>query len=924
MKQIIVAGDVVIDHHLYEGERLTPASTRRRGVREVKQAGGASTIVQILAPLIKGIQEEQKSAREKPETGNVPVAPEELWDVHLGISEPDKNGAACGHHSFAIWTPHRKQNPEPGKKEPGPAEDIWRARLLMGYGHDESQPAASKPEEHIAQCPNHAPKVRKRPLDGDILVLDDAGFVFRSRDLKECWLLPKADEGVPSWIVHKMASPVASGDLWNSLVQEHASRLIVVVSAQDLRRECAWISQGISWEATVEGTLRALDENPKLRQMLQCEHLIVTFSSDAALWIHGGGGENSRRTFVFDPERAENEWAGQFPGEAFGYLSCMVAAVVRGLVHHEERKVQASSPLPDLYEAISAGLSSMRSLRESGHGRVIDEEPSGLPHKRLAGALRSPRHFFARAPVPAWLRISGQRAGRWSIIEASQTVSGQAGSPLHALARRVVLHGPIALAALPHARFGKLVAVDRQEIESLRTIRNLMLAHQADPKTCKPLSVGVFGPPGAGKSFGVQEISNRIFGEKAWLEFNLSQFRDPSDLFGAFHQIRDLVLSGITPVAFWDEFDSRGFMWLQYLLAPMQDGKFQELQLSHSIGKCVFIMAGGTSFTYQEFGTIHPARTEGPEAEEKRRKEENRLKELKVPDFRSRLDAYYNVTGPNQRVKRSGSPEELDPDDIAWPVRRALLITSTLPPPFGTSLHMDPGVLRALLESPGYPYGTRSMNKLLAFLKSAPDGHVMRSLLPPEMLLAMHTEKPKEKEPSFQELVHQEKEEALEIYEPNLETLACSIHDNWRQLSRQRGYPMTPEFDRAFGELDPHQQEDNREAARRIPKVLALIGLRLVGESTANAYPAQEVRKVDDFMEQHLELLAEAEHNGWMEARFSAGWKLGKPKNVKKLIHPALVPYQELGHADREKDRDSVRQYRRMAESARYRIAFAT
>jgi len=44
---------------------------------------------------------------------------------------------------------------------------------------------------------------------------------------------------------------------------------------------------------------------------------------------------------------------------------------------------------------------------------------------------------------------------------------------------------------------------------------------------------------------------------------------------GAFHQVRDLALSGRTPVVFWDEFDSRELLWLQYLLAPMQDGRFQ-------------------------------------------------------------------------------------------------------------------------------------------------------------------------------------------------------------------------------------------------------------------------------------------------------------------------------------------------------------
>ena len=33
-------------------------------------------------------------------------------------------------------------------------------------------------------------------------------------------------------------------------------------------------------------------------------------------------------------------------------------------------------------------------------------------------------------------------------------------------------------------------------------------------------------------------------------------------------------------------------------LAPMQDGRFQHGQLNHSIGKCVFVFAGGTSLSF--------------------------------------------------------------------------------------------------------------------------------------------------------------------------------------------------------------------------------------------------------------------------------------------------------------------------------------
>jgi hypothetical protein len=239
----------------------------------------------------------------------------------------------------------------------------------------------------------------------------------------------------------------------------------------------------------------------------------------------------------------------------------------------------------------------------------------------------------------------------------------------------------------------------------------------------KPLNLAVFGPPGAGKSFGICEIARGILGKEVpILEFNLSQFKNPDELTGSFHQVRDKALGGITPVVFWDEFDSNEYFWLQYLLAPMQDGKFMEGQITHPVGKSVFVFAGGTSFDMENFG---PKETD--------EKKWNEFKLKKGPDFKSRLSGYLNVLGPNRRQKYDANNNVWmdDREDICYPVRRALLIRAMLGLKDHERLDIDHGILSALIETYRFKHGARSMEKILLQLKKPGVASIWWSDLPP-------------------------------------------------------------------------------------------------------------------------------------------------------------------------------------------------
>ncbi len=946
--RIVVVGDVVVDHHVYEGERSTPAATQSRGVQVVRENGGAYSLFRLLSAVFaasrKQSQTEIQSQQEKIQPDSMAGA-----DVEFGLTLPDPDGQPCGHHALAVFRQYPKYaqhaDPDEAKKK------VWRADLLLGYGHDSMRSSdATVPSEN---CVWFEPKSMTLSPP-DLLILDDAGFAFRNSP--ECWMLPADPTKGPRWIILKMSRPVCRGGLWQAL-QPFLDRLIVVVSAAELRHESAAISMGLSWERTVEDLAVAIKSDPILSQLSRCRHLIVNFSADGALWtdnpsILGSNNAATTRTeLIYDAGSIEGQWSEQSQGEVFGYMSCMVAALTDAVAQQKTgaepsardlSSGESQRPVLDLSAAIGRGLAAMRNLRLLGHGEVNSTSPMGYPVARLAEVLRTTARDFSRCGVP-WSHLMERRCGShkpWSIAVQSQLASeeGLVPVPLSGLAYQVVQRGRRMLNHLPHAKFGNLFSIDRGEIETLRTLRKLMQTYK---KTCgaggavgKPLSVGVFGPPGAGKSFGVKQIANEIFGKAAWLEFNLSQFAD-SDLIGALHQVRDKVLEVGIPVVFWDEFDARQYHWLQYLLAPMQDGRFQEGQLSHPIGHCVFIFAGATSHTFQQFGP--PRLTANSTTEQK--EAWNKYVLAKGPDFLSRLDGYYNVLGPNPRKMTDAAGNVVDdPTDTSAPVRRALLLRQFFCGNQGHRLNIDAGLLRALLEVPSYRNGARSLEKLALSLKPGePTAAIRRSSLGSPEQLAMFVDfppttssvsiasgasgtlTPAEIYRRFMELCRQH--EPFQAPE-TIESLAASVHGFYQPLATQPGMTIQEINNREYALLSEDSKESNRAAARRIFEVLAIAGLKLVAQSDALGLTADHDVIIAAHIEQHLENMAELEHDLWCEERQSQGWRQGSSRDNARKIHPLLIPYIELPENEKDKDRNQIRSYPGIVAGAGLRITF--
>jgi hypothetical protein len=436
---------------------------------------------------------------------------------------------------------------------------------------------------------------------------------------------------------------------------------------------------------------------------------------------------------VYDPEAIENSWTDQYEGGMTGYATCLTGGVARELLLDLDR--------PDLVRGLARGVAAGRKMHAAGlDNDYVDEKEERaalhFPIKMVATELtRLVSHTYASA------RITKQPKDNWSILESRK-------GGLENLAEKVAVDGPAALDYVPRGRFGQLLTVDRSEIEGYRSIRGLIREYADQPADFKPLNVAVFGPPGAGKSFAIREVSEAALEAKRpeFKVFNLSQMRGLEDLSGALHQVRDSGLRGRLPIAFWDEFDSAlnryQLAWLQYFLAPMQDGVFLENQIPHPIGKAIFVFAGGTHPSLAAFSrhknpsdavkpagdAVDPAGTvASSDLHSSPEPYSQSFRDAKGPDFLSRLQGHVDVVGPNPR----------DRHDRSYLVRRAILLRSMLerarPSLFdrpGGRLEIDEGVLRAFLRVGTYRHGTRSMESIIRMSTLAGRARYERSDLP--------------------------------------------------------------------------------------------------------------------------------------------------------------------------------------------------
>ena len=520
-----------------------------------------------------------------------------------------------------------------------------------------------------------------------------------------------------------------------------AGKTILICNVNELRRGGFNIKKGVSWEQLVIETNNAIESIPDIKRFMA---VIVCFNHEGCI-VYGHANENiSLRELHYYCDEIEGDYVIKEHKRVFSPIITMQSVIT--VLLREGYSISRAAKI---------GLIMMRKIINHG----FNGNSAKYPFEYIVNEIKKWCNKTDKDNIIDGNLLSVELTG--DTLDSSFTLLNHqllsTNDNYLNFAKTIVTQGPLKVNA-PYLRYNKLLAFDRAEIEQLRSIHQIFKQYITDLSIEKPLSICVFGQPGSGKSFTVKQIAKNLnINKDAILEYNMSQMTSIQELMAAFHQIRDAGLKGSLPLAFFDEFDSKfgsaNFGWLKYFLAPMQDGEFRENNVSHFIGRAIFVFAGGICKSTIEF---------------KKLEQNNAAKENKIPDFLSRIKGYIDVSGPNppycSRLGKDGVPiecwtrsrqyksflennkessdvkklfseeeihhfqtcdmKQLHCQNETHLLRRATLLRSMLQVKMdkkdGDEIKLDSNVLSAFLEVEKYIHGARSMEAIVQMSDVSP------------------------------------------------------------------------------------------------------------------------------------------------------------------------------------------------------------
>ena len=796
----------------------------------------------------------------------------------------------------------------------------------------------------------------------DLVILDDTGNRFRhEQTLWPTAIKAEAPASRPL-VIYKLHRPLpksqtsstqTKNELWEKVRSMYGRRTIVVVNVDDLRDAGAVISRRLSWERTALELVWQLNGgagSDRLAELRRCPHLIIRLGLEGAVyWCNPGNDETPRAWLVYDPTAIEGDWDDQHAGTMVGYGSAFVAGFAATLLASEGRVElqrlrdgsildtgiapkdgsELKDSLPQLERGLKRGLLASRSLLTIGYGTPPEDKdptPAYLAEEVFAALTDKDEAAFATISIPISNDLLNADPDHWSILN-SRLADGKLVERVAEVATRwkkANKHPEMGatLATLPRGVFGKLVTYDRGEIEAYRAVSNLVREYLSQLAPKRPLCLAVFGPPGSGKSFGVEQVSasiaERTGAKIVKLTFNLSQFSaDGDELSRALHLVRDAVLRGNVPLVFFDEFDSSvgGIErhWLKQLLAPMQDGEFLDQGSIHPLGRAIFVFAGGTSHSYEKFVPKERA-NDGTETVAWKD-----FVKAKGPDFVSRLRGVLDIPGIDFDPSGNCAAAALRRAGILrfqlWDKARHLFDTA------GT-LQIDEEVLRAFLNVRRFHHGIRSLEALLDMSQLGGSSRFDAGSLPHPRQLELHvvaqTNAAVPTDIGFINIIHHAPPFPIE----RRERIARAIHEDYLIQRRKDGKHDPKEAShQEWDNLNEFYRDSNRAQADDIPRKLQSNGYRIVDANAAGT--AAVITGLPDKL---IEELAQREHDRWVAERESQGWRYGETRDNSQKLHPALLkwddpdPHKRLPDVEKEKDRDAIRALAKSLQAGGYVI----
>lgn len=558
-----------------------------------------------------------------------------------------------------------------------------------------------------------------------IMVIDDSGKPPAVAQLK--------NQNPGAWVIG-MGISVAH---WHEWAREFGRDFCLFCRLSDLETTRMEMDSGLIWETLTAMTIRAL-QSPEValwapeQRTFRC-HIIIEMFPHGILYL-GPEGVLLRHRKSCQPEKSSPRHRGSVPC----YDTLVTSMLAQDCIRNG-RLMACQNYFSGFSEIV---LNNWQFLYEHGYafdGQLqlpkLDFSPTcGLDLGAMSGAgPADPFLIKLDATDPAfdqalemvsrqnWTRAKKEAIRRFFPFQTSLPFAAgkKDGLPdnflgiitevLHYLKDEVSWQNGFENLRLFHV--GNLRTTDPVEIDAVTTLQNVMDSYVSRDHSLRPLNIGVFGPPGSGKSFAVKEVA-RVIAHKfeaspfEFFEFNLTQFDGPDEINSAIEPVRASVAKGMVPIVFWDEFDCRydghEFGYLRYFLPSMQDGVTYVHGIPYNIGRAIFVFAGGVKHSWESMEQLL------------HREDNDLVRTLKIPDFLSRLRVVLDIDGinlPDQCLQSGASAEQLA-ELRRILLKRAFIIAHQMDTHWKKAARKTSGLLLRLLLA-NYKFGARSIEAVI-------------------------------------------------------------------------------------------------------------------------------------------------------------------------------------------------------------------